>query len=207
VLEGANIKLASVVSDVMGVSGRAMLAALLEGRQTPAQIAELAKGQLRKKQAELSRALEGVLQPHQRFMVVELLVHIDYLEEAIARLDAEVGEQTRPFEAELERLDSIPGVNRRVAEVLAAEVGVDMKPFVDAERLAAWAGSVRATRPAPGNATAAKRAKGVPGCGGRWPKPRMVPPGKRTNISRRSITDWPGGAARNGPPSQWTTAF
>jgi transposase len=125
---------------MMGISGRAILAALLEGWQTPAQMAELAKGPLRKKPAELSRALEGVLQPHHRFTVVELLGHSDYLEEAIARLDAEVAEQTRPFETELVRLDSIPGVNRRVAEVLAAGVGVDIKPFADAEHLASWAG-------------------------------------------------------------------
>jgi transposase len=146
-----------------------MLAALLEGRQTPAQIAELAKGQLRKKQAELSRALEGVLQPHQRFMVVELLGHIDYLEEAIARLDVEVAEQTRPFEAELVRLDSIPGVNRRVAEVLAAEVGVDMKPFGDAEHLASWAGMC------PGNKTiAGKRYSGKTRQGSPWLKRALV---------------------------------
>jgi len=165
VLEGANIKLASVVSDVMGVSGRAILAALLEGRQTPAQMAELAKGPLRKKQAELSRALEGVVQPHQRFMAVELLAHIDYLDEALARLDAEVADQTRPFEAELVRLDSIPGVNRRVAEVLVAEIGWDMKPFRDAAHLASWAGMC------PGNKTSAgKRYSGKTRPGSPWLK-------------------------------------
>jgi transposase len=177
VLEGANIKLASVASDVTGVSGRAILAALLEGRQTPAEMAALAKGRLRKKQAELSRALEGVLQPHQRFMVIELLGHLDYLEEAIERLDAEIAAQMQPFEAELARLDSIPGVNRRVAEVLAAEVGVDMKPFADAEHLASWAGMC------PGNKTSAgKRYSGKTRKGSKWLK--------------RALTEAAHGAAR-----------
>jgi len=177
VLEGANIKLASVASDVMGVSGRAILAALLEGHQTPAQMAELARGALRKKQAELSRALEGVLQPHQRFMVVELLGHIDYLDDAIARLDAEVADQTRPFEAELVRLDSIPGVNRRIAEVLAAEVGVDLHAFANAEHLASWAGMC------PGNKTSAgKRYSGKTRHGSPW--------------LRRALTEAAHGAAR-----------
>lgn len=177
VLEGANIKLASVASNIVGVSGRAILAALLDGRQTPAEMAELAKGQLRKKRAELSRALAGVLQPHQRFMVIELLGHIDYLDEAIERLDAEVAQQMRPFEAELARLDSIPGVNRRIAEVLVAEVGVDMKPFADAEHLASWGGMC------PGNKTSGgKRYSGKTRKGSKW--------------LRRALTEAAHGAAR-----------
>jgi transposase len=177
VLEGANIKLASVVTDVTGVSGRAILAALLAGHATPAEMAELAKGRLRLKRTELCRALEGVLQPHQRFMVVELLGHIDYLDEAIAHLDAEVAEQTRPFEAELARLDSIPGVNRRIAEVLAAEVGVDMKPFADAEHLASWGAMC------PGNKTSGgKRYGGKTRQGSPW--------------LRRALTEAAHGAAR-----------
>jgi transposase len=163
VLEGANIKLASVASDVMGVSGRAILNALVEGHQTPAQMAELAQGRLRPKKAALSRALEGRLQAHQRFRLVELLGHIDYLDEAIERLDRELAEQMRPFAAVLARLDSIPGVNQRIAEVLLAEVGSDVKAFEDADHLASWAGMC------PGNKTSAgKRYSGKTRKGSRW---------------------------------------
>lgn len=177
VLEGANIKLSSVVSDVTGVSGRAILSALLDGQQTPVQMAELAKGRLRKKQGELSRALEGMLQPHHRFMVVELLGHIDYLDESIERLDTEIADEMRPFEAELEQLDSIPGVNRRVAEILAAEVGLDMKPFPDAEHMASWGGMC------PGNkSSAGKRYSGKTRKGSKW--------------LRRAVTEAAHGAAR-----------
>jgi transposase len=177
VLEGATIKLASVASDVTGVSGRAILAALVAGQSTPAEMADLAKGRLRQKHAALSRALDGVLQPHQRFLVIELLGHIDYLDEAIERLDIEIREQMRPFEAELTRLDSIPGVNRRVAEVLAAEVGVDMKPFADAEHVASWAGMC------PGNKTSGgKRYSGKTRKGSKW--------------LRRALTEAAHGAAR-----------
>ena len=127
--EGANLKLASVPSDIMGVSGRAILAALLAGETNPAVLAELAKGPLRKKRAHLEQALRGHLQPHQSFVLTELLAQIDSLDESIARCTAQI-EATCTHDADeaevVALLDTIPGVGRRTAEVLVAEIGVEM---------------------------------------------------------------------------------
>lgn len=139
-LERANIKLGSVASDIVGASGREILAALLAGMTDAALLAELAKGRLRNKLPQLQQALVGRFGGHQRFMLSQQLVHIDELDELIARLDEEVAERTRPFLAEVERLDAIPGVGRRTAEVIVAEVGVDMTRFPTAAHLASWAG-------------------------------------------------------------------
>jgi transposase len=140
VLEDANLKLSSVATDILGVSGRAILEALLAGTTDPAALAELAKGRLRKKRAALEQALAGRMREHHRLLVGMHLEHIDFLDESIERLDAEVAGRLRPFEAELSRLDTIPGVGRRTEEVLAAEVGLDMGHFPDADHLASWAG-------------------------------------------------------------------
>ena len=145
VLETANIKLASVATDLMGVSGRAMLAALIEGQATPAQMAELAQGRLRDKREQLVQALDGRVQTHHRFILTELLCEIDHVEEVIARFDAEVEEYCRPFEWAVQLIDSIPGVGRETAEGIVAEIGTDMERFPTAGHLAAWAGV------APGN--------------------------------------------------------
>jgi transposase len=155
VLESANIKLASVVSDVMGVSGRAMLAALVTGEQTPQQMAQLAKGTLQQKHAQLEQALWGRVEPHHRFILEQLLAQIDSLDATIARFDAQIEAYCRPFESAIEVLDTIPGVARRAAEIIIAEIGNDMTRFGCAERLAAWAGM------APGNhESAGKRLSG-----------------------------------------------
>jgi transposase len=140
VLEDANLKLASVASDVMGVSGRAILNELLKGHTEPGLLAELAKGRLREKRKLLEKALVGTLQPHHRFLLIQHLGHIDFLDEQLARLDAEIAEQIRPFEAALLRWDQLPGINRRIAEVIIAEVGADLHQFPDAQHLASWAG-------------------------------------------------------------------
>jgi transposase len=155
VLESANIKLASVASDVLGVSGRAMLEALIEGQASPEQMAELAKGQLRNKREELVRALEGRVKPHHRFVLTELLCQIDSLEETIARFDQEIADYCRPFEEAVVLLDTIPGVARATAEAIVAEIGTDMRRFPTADHLASWAGV------APGNhESAGKRHSG-----------------------------------------------
>ncbi len=155
VLESANLKLASVASDVLGVSGRAMLAALIEGQARPAEMAELARGRLREKRAALAQALEGRVKPHHRFVLTELLCQIDSLDETIARFDQEVEAYCRPFEEAIQLLDTIPGVARATAEALVAEIGADMSRFPSANHLAAWAGV------APGNhESAGKRRSG-----------------------------------------------
>jgi len=139
VLEDANLKLAGVATDVMGVSGRAILEALVSGQTDTEQLAELAKGRLRKKIPQLKQALTGRFRQHHRFMLTEQLSHIDYLDEAIARLNGEIAERLHPFEQELQLLDTIPGINRRIAENLAAEVGLDMSRFPSGAHLASWA--------------------------------------------------------------------
>ena len=141
VLEDANIKLASVASDVMGVSGRAMLNELVQGQTDAATLAELAKGRLTARSRSCSsRPSAGRVRSHHRFMLAQHLAHIDFLDEAIAELDRQIAEQMRPFAAALATWDSLPGINQRIAEILVAELGPDLQPFEDAEHLASWAG-------------------------------------------------------------------
>jgi transposase len=155
VLEGANIKLASVATDVLGVSGRAMIKSLIEGGLDPEGMAQLAKGRLRDKKETLARALEGRVRPHHRFVMAELLRQIEGLDEAINRFDEQIREMCRPFEEAVALLDTIPGVGRQSAEMIVAEIGVDMSRFPSASHLASWAGV------APGNhESAGKRYSG-----------------------------------------------
>jgi transposase len=177
VLEDANIKLAGVATDVMGVSGRAILAALLDGTTDPATLAELAQGKLRAKRAELARALGGRVSDHHRLLLTTHLAHVDFLDEQIAQLSAEIAERLRPFEEDLARLDTIPGVDRRTAEVLVAEIGTDMGQFPSAGHLASWAGMC------PGNhESGGKRKGGKTRKGSTW--------------LRRALTEAAHGAAR-----------
>jgi transposase len=171
-LENCNIKLAAVATDVLGKSGHAMLTALCAGQDDPEQLADLARGRLRAKIPDLIEALRGVMTDSQRWLLSEQLRRIAELDEAIGRLDDRIGEQTRPFEPVLERLDRIPGVNRRIAEILVAEIGVDMKAFPTAGQLASWAGMC------PGNhESAGKRRGGKPRKGNRWLHAALVEAG------------------------------
>jgi transposase len=155
VLEDANIKLSGVAADIMGVSGRQILNALAAGTSDPASMAELAKGRLRSKRAALERALSGHMRDHHRKLIAMHLTHIDFLDEQIEHLSQAVREQLGPFEAELLLLETIPGVQRRTAEVIAAEIGLDMSQFPTAGHLASWAGMC------PGNHESAGRRKPV----------------------------------------------
>ena len=141
-LEDANIKLASVASNVMGVSGRAMLLALLDDQLSPEAMAELAQGRLRQKREQLTKALTGRMKNHHRFVLTELLCQIDSLDETIERFNAQIAERCRPFEQAIAWLDSIPGVARQAAEMIIAEIGTDMSRFPSADHLASWAGVV-----------------------------------------------------------------
>lgn len=160
VLESANIKLSSVASDVLGVSGRAMLEAIIAGTATTEQMAELSKGRLRSKRAELSRALEGRVKPHHRFVLTELLSQIDSLEETIARFNQEIEEYCRPFEEEVVLLDTIPGVARETAEIIVSEIGTDMSRFPTANHLASWAGVAPGNNESAGKKRSGKTTKG-----------------------------------------------
>ena len=140
VLEDAGIKLASVASRVLGVSGRTMLDALVAGTTDPAVLADLARGRLRKKLPALRQALVGRFRGHHAFLVAQILAHLDYLDEAIEAVSTQIDTVIVPFADDLTRLDTIPGVNKRTAEVLIAELGVDMRVFPTAGHLASWAG-------------------------------------------------------------------
>jgi transposase len=159
-LQSANVKLSSVASDVMGVSGRRMLDALLAGTTDPAVLADLAAGKLRTKLPALQQALAGRFRAHHRVRLAHLLAPIDFLAGAIAELGAEVAARTAPFEAVLQCLDTIPGVDRKAAEGTVAELGVDLARFPTHRHLAAWAGLCPGNRESAGKRKAGKTRKG-----------------------------------------------
>ncbi|HYT88522.1 MAG TPA: IS110 family transposase [Gemmataceae bacterium] len=168
-LEDANIKLASVASNILGASGRDMLRALSEGNDSPGLLANMARGRLRDKLPELRAALDGVLRPTQRWLLGEQLRKVTELDEAISRLDAQSAQLCLPFVQSLALLDQIPGINERLAQVIVAEIGLDMSRFAEPARLAAWAGVC------PGNhETAGKRQSGKTRKGNRWLRPALV---------------------------------
>jgi transposase len=169
VLEDAGIKLASVASRVLGASGRAMMQALAEGTTDPMALANLAKGRLREKLPALREALVGRFRSHHAFLVSQLLVHVDYLEEAIEIVSREIERQMEPFAKQIELLDAIPGVNQRTAEVVIAETGADMSRFPTEKHLASWAGLC------PGNnESAGKRLSGRMRKGNGWLRKTLV---------------------------------
>lgn len=169
VLEDANIKLASVASDVLGVSGRSMLAALIGGSDDPAALAALARGKLRDKTPELKLALQGLVTDHHRFLLRTLLRQIDQLESLIAEYGARIEEVTAPFAEAAARLETIPGLGSRAAEVIVAEIGADMTAFPTAGHLASWAGLC------PGNnESAGKRRTGKTTKGSQWLRTVLV---------------------------------
>lgn len=166
VLEDANIKLGNVASDVLGVSGREMLRALIEGKQSPAQMADLARKRLRLKIPQLTAALTGKVSGHHQFMLRLLLDEIEHYEQQIAKLDERIEAVMSPLEkTALTMLDEIPGVDKRAAQNVLAEIGADMSRFPSAAHLASWAGMC------PGNnQSAGKRRSGRMSDGNRWLK-------------------------------------
>ncbi len=161
-LEGANLKLGDVASNVLGRSARAMLERIVGGDTDAPALAQLAQGRLRAKIPQLERALAGRVAAHQQFLLAQQLAHLDYLDEAIARVSAEVAERLRPFAAAIERLDTIPGVGRRTAEILLAEIGPDMGRFPTAAHLASWAGMCPGHDESAGKRRSGKTRKGSP---------------------------------------------
>jgi transposase len=161
-LEGANVKLASVATDILGKSGREILAALVAGQTDGAELAQLAQGRMREKIPQLERALTGCIGPHQRFLVAEQLAHVDFLDGAIARVSAEIAERMHPDEDAITRLDTIPGVGRSVAEALVAEIGSDLTRFPNAKHLASWAGLCPGNNESAGKRYSGKTRKGSP---------------------------------------------
>lgn len=162
-LEQANIKLSSVASNALGVSGRQMLEAIIAGQEDAGQLAKLARGKLKNKIAELERALEGRIRDHHRFLLAEYLDEWEALGERIVRLEAEIDKQIRPFEQAVALWQTIPGVDHVTACNLVAEIGVDMRQFPSAQHLASWAALC------PGNhESAGKRKSGRTRDGNKW---------------------------------------
>jgi transposase len=162
VLEDANIKLSSVASDVLGVSGRAMIRAIIAGQEDPEQLAELAKRQLRGKIPELKPALQGRVTEHHRFLLGMLLEQIESLEGWIAQYDARIEPAMAPLAAVAQRLRGIPGVGPQAAEVIVAELGSDMTPFPTAGHLSSWAGLCPGNDQSAGPRRSGKTTKGSP---------------------------------------------
>jgi transposase len=162
VLEDADIKLASVATDVLGASGRAMLEALVAGTTDPDTLADLARGALRKKLPALRQALRGRFRAHHAFLLSQILAHVDYVEEAVEAVGEQIGVLIAPFRDDLERLSTIPGVKRRTAEVIIAEIGVDMRMFPSAGHLASWAALCPGNNESAGKHRSGKTRRGNP---------------------------------------------
>jgi transposase len=162
-LEDTGIKLDCVASDILGASGRAMLDALCHGTTDPVVLADLAKGRLRKKLPALQEALEGRFDELHALLIGAILAHLDFLDEQIDRLSDAIEERLAPFGAAVELLSTIPGVGRRTAQNILAEIGPDMSVFPSARHLASWGGQC------PGNdRSAGKQRSGRPRKGSRW---------------------------------------
>lgn len=159
VLEGANIKLASVVSQITGKTGRSILDAIVSGETDPHALAELARGTLRNKREELARSLQGRIAPHQRFMLRQILDHIDYLDQTIIHLEEELDLRLRPFADTLARLQSAPGIQLRNAQTIAAALP-DLSYFPSAHHLASWAGLCPGNNESAGKRRSGKLRKG-----------------------------------------------
>jgi transposase len=203
-LEDANIKLAAVASDLMGKSAQQMLQGLLAGEADPATLAEFARGRMRSKRDQLALALTGHLQPHHRVLIVEHLAHSDALEESIARLSAEIAERLRPYEAVLQRLETIPGIKRRLAEIILAEMGPDMQRFPSAQHLARLCRHLsRQPRKCRETLERQDLASAVNGCALPWSKPPMLPPIAKIPTCPRIITTLPCGAERSARRWLW----
>ena len=160
ILEGANIKLGSVATNILGVSGRLMLRQLIEGEANPKTIAQLAKNKLRNKMELLERSLNGLIGSHQRFMLINQLDHIEYLEKQIQKMDQEIGCRLQSVSKEIELLDSIPGIGIQTAQQIIAEVGLDMTRFQSASHLASWAGMAPGQNESAGKKKAARTRDG-----------------------------------------------
>lgn len=160
VLEDANIKLSSVATDIFGTSGMEMLGALLEAKSTPEEMAELAKGKLRKKIPELVQALQGNVSEHHRYLVEMSLRHLEYLGELVADLDERIDKAMEPYREEQQLLMSITGIEKESAECIIAEIGVDMSQFPSESHLASWAGVCPGNNESAGKRKSGKATKG-----------------------------------------------
>ena len=161
-LEGANVKLASVATNVIGVSGRAMLAGLARGETDPAALAQLARGRMQRKRLELEGALSGRMGPHQRFLLQEQLALVDSMDASIQRVNEEIARRLQPHTDVFERLDDIPGIGPRIIQIVLAEIGPDVRRFPTAAHLASWVGLCPGNHESAGHQRTGRTRKGNP---------------------------------------------
>lgn len=181
VLEGANVKLASAVSDITGKTGLAILRAMVDGEDDPKALSALARGSLQAHRDRLEPALESRMGEHQRFMLGSLLRQLDFLDAEIETVDRKVAEQLADKDELIERLDTIPGVGRRVAEEVLVEIGTDMSRFVSAKHLASW------TRICPGNhESGGQHQHASIGPGNRWLRSALVEAARAAAMTKKS---------------------
>lgn len=181
VLQDADLKLSSVITDILGVSGRQILQRLAAGHTDPATLAELARGRLRAKLPELRQALTGRFSAHHAFLIGEALTELDNLEESMSKLAERVEQHLVPFAQQIEQLSTIPGVKRLAATAILAEIGADMSCFPDSAHLASWAGM------APGNhESAGKRRRTKARRGNRWLRTILVECGQAAGHTRNT---------------------
>jgi transposase len=159
-LEGANIKLAAVATDVLGKSGRDMLEAVMGGEQDAEVLAALARGRLRAKLPDLRKALEGRVQPHHRFLLQHILAHIDFLEQSITQVEQEIEQHLRPFEEAVDLVQSITGLQATTTAGILAEIGTDMTRFPSDKHLASWAGVCPGNKQSAGKRLSGKTTQG-----------------------------------------------
>jgi transposase len=162
VLETANIKLASVATDVLGKSGRSMLDALLGGQEDPEILAELARGRLRSKLPDLRKALDGRVRPHHQVLLTHILAHIDFFEESLAQLQTEMEQYLDPFEEAMVLVQSVVGIKETAAASIIAEIGTDMTRFASDKHIASWAGLCPGNKQSGGKRLSGKTTKGNP---------------------------------------------
>lgn len=169
ILEDANIKLACVATDIFGVSGRAILNALLSGEMTPEEMAELSKGRLRSKRDKLAESLVGRFRPHHALLLSRMLEHIDFLDVAVADCDTVIDGMLRPFVSKIERMDTVTGIGVRAAQDIIAEIGLDMSVYPSHKHLGSWAAMC------PGNhESGGKRKSGKTRKGNKWLRTILV---------------------------------
>jgi transposase len=181
VLEGANVKLANALSDITGKTGLAILRAMIAGEEDPKALSALARGSLQAHRERLEPALESRMGEHQRFMLASLLRQLDFLDMEIKAIDHQVAKQLADKDALIERLDAIPGVGRRVAEEVLAEIGTDMSRFASSAHLASW------TRICPGNhESGGKRRTESIGPGNHWLRSALVEAARAAACTKKS---------------------
>ena len=181
ILEDANIKLGSVATDILGASGRDMLRALIGGEQDPEVLAEMARSRLRDKIPQLRRALRGRVREHHRFQLELQWDHLEQLDQLVARLNEKITQLYQPYEQQLALVDEVPGMDRRMAETVMAEVGMDMRQFPSDSHLCSWAAVCSGN-----HESAGKRRSGRTRKGNRWLRQALAVAAQAAGHSKNS---------------------